>query len=275
MVNFEYLKLTRINIVVSITRLGLILFVMIFSKNIENYFWAFIFPFWIGVLITGIHFYKLVFSKGKVFLTNLKKLIKYGSWQTFTGILGQFISQLGIILLALYATSKDIGLFGIASSLSLVFTIVGGNISSYFMPIGSRLKSTDEIKPFIIRTLRLVTPIAIICFVTLFFSKQIIGLLYGIGKIDAVPIFILLSVASIISFIFISAGIILHYFLKPYLFTIEAVIRGSLLVILAYFLGRDGVIGIALSYLIAGIFGLVVITTMVSFEYKKRRLKGI
>jgi O-antigen/teichoic acid export membrane protein len=248
---------------------------MIFFKNLENYFWAFIFPFWIGVLITGVHFYKLIFSKGKVFLTNFKKLIKYGSWQTFTGILGQFISQLGTILLALYATSKDIGLFGIATSLSLVFTIVGSNISSYFMPIGSRLKSTDEIKPFIIRTFRLVLPIAIICFISLFFSKQIIGLLYGMEKINAVPIFILLSVTSIVSFIFVSTGIILHYFLKPYLFTIEAFIRGSVLVILAYFLGREGVIGIALSYLIAGMIGLVVISAMVGLEYKKRKLKGI
>lgn len=275
MVNLEYLKLTRINIVISVTRLGLILSVMIFFKNLENYFWAFIFPFWLGVLITSVHFYKLIFSKGKVYLTNFKKLIKYGSWQTFTGILGQFISQLGTILLALYATSKDIGLFGIATSLSLVFAIIGGNISSYFMPIGSRLKSTDEIKPFITRTFRLVVPIAIICFISLFFSKQIIGLLYGIEKIDAVPIFIILSIPSIISFIFVSLGIILHYFLKPYLFTIEVIIRASVLVIVAYFLGREGVIGIALSYLIAGLSGLVVVSTMVSMEYKKRKLKRI
>ncbi len=104
-VRLELFNLTLLGILVSISRLILIILCWIFFGHSPLlFFWAFIIPFALGGVITFPKYYKTVANKGKVLVTNFNKLIRYASWGTFSGLLGTLKTYSGSLFLAAYVS---------------------------------------------------------------------------------------------------------------------------------------------------------------------------
>jgi O-antigen/teichoic acid export membrane protein len=134
------------------------------------------------------------------------------------------------------------------------------------------VRSSDEILPFVRRTLRLALPIAVACLFTLFFAEPIIRLLYGSEKTDAVLVFILLSIPSLVSLTFVAVAVLFHYFFKPHYLTLERVVQSVLFILGSLYFVRYGAVGVAAVSMAANLIGFGVSFRLLALEFQRRGL---
>ncbi len=273
-IHLEYLKIAFINNLVAFLRLSSILVLIIFLRpNAGILFWAYAGSGLIGAIILSLNYFAKILPSSKINYEEIKKLLRYGSFETVTGISRQIISNGGPLVLASLSTKAEAGLYGIGMSLSFVYSVIALNIRSYFFPIGSRLISNDTIIPFIRRTVRLTLPIFILGIISLIIAKPLLDNFYSESKAEAYPIFVLLSLPAILKLFFSSMLILLHYYFKPQYIAYEAFSRSILFLIIAFIASGYGAMGVASALLLTSLIGVGVILYLVHNELKKNNLR--
>ncbi|MCO6472633.1 MAG: glycosyltransferase [Melioribacteraceae bacterium] len=273
-IQLEYLKIAFINNLVAFLRLtSVLLLIIILKPNAGILFWAYAGSGLIGAIILSIKYFSNIVPSSKINFEEIKKLLKYGSFETVTGISRQIISNGGPLILASLSTKAEAGLYGIGMSLSFVYSVIALNIRSYFFPIGSRLISNDTIIPFIRRTVRLTLPLFFLGIISLIIAKPILESFYSESKAEAYPVFVLLSLPAILKLFFSSLLILLHYYFKPQYIAYEAFGRSILFLIIAFIVSGYGAIGVASALLLTSLIGVGVILYLVHNELKKNYLR--
>ncbi|MGH2567407.1 MAG: hypothetical protein ACRDGA_03640, partial [Bacteroidota bacterium] len=144
-------------------------------------------------------------------------------------------------------------------------------ISQYFMPIGARVRSNDDIIPFVRRTLRLVMPLVVVSFVSLLFAHPLMSLMYGESRTVAVPVFVLISLSILTGTSFVSVNVLFHYFFKPYFIALETVLRAALFLAGSFVLASStGAVGVAAMYLASNIVAQLVSFLLLAREFRQR-----
>lgn len=273
-IHLEYLKIAFINNLVAFLRLASVLLLIIILKpNSGILFWAYAGAGLIGAIILSFKYFSMILPSSKINFGEIKKLLRYGSFETVTGISRQIISNGGPLVLASLSTKAEAGLYGIGMSLSFVYSVIAINIRSYFFPIGSRLISNDAIIPFIRRTVRLTLPIFILGVISLIVAKPLLENFYSESKAEAYPVFVLLSLPAILKLFFSSLLILLHYYFKPQYIAYEAFGRSILFLIIAFIVSGYGAMGVASALLFTSLIGVGVILSLVHNELKKNNLR--
>ncbi len=273
-IKLEFIRLTVINNIVSLSRFVLIIAIYFFyDYNTGIYFWFFILPFWIGVFLVAPKFMKFISGRGKVSAEESKKIIIYGGWQTLTGITRQTLRHIGPLILAVFVGKTEAGLFGLGMSLSFIFGVLLNNIRSYFLPIGSKMIHDDEIIPFFKRSLRLTFPVAVLGALVILFAYPFILLYYGEAKVAAFPVFLFLSLPSVMKLLFSAVVVLLHYFFKPQYIAYEVLIRLALFLAFSVFFIRFGALGVSFEVFIVSVIGLFILFGFVKKEFSERGIE--
>lgn len=269
-----YLKFITLSLIYNVIALIRIIFILIiYFLDIHDpivYYWIFILPNWLGILPALASYLKLAKNEGKFSFATSKKIFGYGGWQALTGISKQVSKHIGALILAAYVSQKDVGLFGLGLSLSMIYSVILSNVNSYFMPIGSRLSSDNEIIPFIRRTIRLTLPISILCAVSLLVSKPVVVRVYGLAKVDAYWIFVLLSLPAILKILFTPLSVLSHYFFKPNYIASEAVLNLILFISFSYALINYAAFGVATAILITNIMGIIYLVFLLKSRFTEK-----
>lgn len=270
----RFLNLAFLRSVVSVIRFSIILgLASASSAGSVAFFWAFIIPHWLGFAVAFVALQRQVHHKGFVRLSYAKEILTYGGWNTISSVARLLTTHLGSLILAAYTTEREVGIYGLGRTLSFVYGVVSSTISQYFMPIGARVKSNADIMPFVRRVMRLVLPLFLLSFISLAFAKPIIGMVYGESRLVAIPTFILLSLPVIVSMAMVPVNVLFHYFFKPYLISLENVLRLGMFLIGALWLAPStGATGVAAALCVAGMLVHIFSFVLLAWEFKKRGL---
>jgi O-antigen/teichoic acid export membrane protein/glycosyltransferase involved in cell wall biosynthesis len=269
-VHLRFYELALLRTVVSVLRILAVAIVAIFRETTAvNFFWAFTLPTWVGVAIALLPFYDAIKRQRAVHSRELGQIAIYSGWQSVTGISRILTTHLGPLILAIYSTDKEAGAFGLGLALSFVFAVIGGAIHAYFMPIGARIPSHNDIPEYIRRTLRLGFPFMLLSLVIVAFSGPLVRLIYGESRQIAVPIFALLSAPTIIQMAFTSVNNIFHYLFKPKYISYEVLVRLLLFLSGSILLSGHGALGVAAAYCAAGFISYTFSVVLLARELKR------
>ena len=269
-VRLRFNEFALLRTIVSILRVLAIATVAISGEtSAVNFFWAFTLPTWVGVAIASSPFSDAIKRQRAVHSRELGQIAVYSGWQSVTGFSRILSTHLGPLILAIYSTDKEAGAFGLGLTLSFVFAVVGGALHAYFMPIGARISSHNEIPAYIRRTLRLGSPFMLLSLVLVAFSGPLIGLILGESRLIAVPIFALLSAPTIIQMALTSVNNIFHYLFKPKYITYEALTRLLLFLTGSIMLSGHGALGVAAAYCAAGFISYAFSVVLLAKELKR------
>lgn len=214
-VQLQFPKISALRIAVSIIRIITVL-VVLYSvpSNPAMLLVAFLAPPFFIVLFRLPEFYKAVWQQ--VFeLSKVKEIAAYSFWQTC--VAGMSSSVLLITPLMIMNNNNrhgEIGLFGLAMSLSFVYSITGNILFSYFLPQASSSKNDEEISRFIREGKKILAPVLVIGLGSLYFSDFFLRIAYGEVKSGIVPVYVLLSLSGLISIVIQFLVVILNYYYK-------------------------------------------------------------
>ena len=271
-IHLRFIDLTVLRSIVSIVRFASILTLSLLSLGTPvNLFWAFIIPYWLGLVISLAVMLKSIQGKGSVRKDYFRRILAYGGWNTASNMSRLLTTHFGALILAAYTSEQEVGTYGLGQTLSFVYAVISMTVSQYFMPIGARVKSNDDIIPFVRRTLRLAMPLVVVSLFSLLFAYPVMSLMYGESRTVAVPVFVFISLSILTGTSFVSVNVLFHYFFKPYFIALETVLRailflsGSLL-----FAPSTGAAGVAGIYLASNILAQGVSFVLLAREFKRR-----
>jgi O-antigen/teichoic acid export membrane protein len=144
-------------------------------------------------------------AKVKINPSIMKKILKYGTYLTFSSLLAIIITHTDTILLALFKGPESVGLYQIAIPISMVITYVSGAFITVAFPMIAELNArkettllTDGIPLLFKYALAFSVPIAL---AIISFPELAITLLFGIKYIPAAKALIILSISTLIGLI--------------------------------------------------------------------------
>jgi O-antigen/teichoic acid export membrane protein len=270
----RFLNLALLRSVVSAVRFAIILSLTVASLATPvNLYWAFILPHWLGFAVAYAVLRKQVRGKGSIQMSYARAILTYGGWNTVSNVSRLMTTHLGSLILAASTTEREVGIFGLGQTLSFVYGVISTTASQYFMPIGARVTSNEDVMPFVRRAMRLVLPLFVLSLISLVFAEPIVRLIYGESRLVAVPTFILLSLPIIVGMAMVSVNVLFHYFFKPYLVSLENVLRMGLFLAGAFWLAPStGATGVAAVLCVSGMLVHLISFLLLAREFKKRGL---
>jgi O-antigen/teichoic acid export membrane protein/glycosyltransferase involved in cell wall biosynthesis len=273
-VYLRFIDLAVLRMVVSVTRFAAVVTVWLASVvSPFVFFAAFFAPQVVGLVASFLVYRRATDAQGRVTARLAPKLLSYAAWQAASGSFSFVNKHLGALILAMYVSEREVGVYGLGLSLSFVYGVIGATVSTYFIPIGARVRSTDEILPFIRRTLRLALPVAAVGALTLVLAEPVVQVLYGEEKTLAVPAFVLLSIPNLVSMAFVAVTVLFHYFFKPYYITVERLVQSTLFVVASLYVARYGATAVAAVSCIASLAGIAFSFAFLTREFRKRGLE--
>ena len=126
-----------------------------------------------------------------------KKLLSFSWPLALTGVTFLFISKTDIVLLGYYMSSKDVGIYTAALSITGMLTFVGSAFEWIFLPVISKYFATgqlDELKSLFKSSSKWMFLIVLPVFLfILLFSEEIIRLLFGVEYVEGSLALIILA----------------------------------------------------------------------------------
>jgi O-antigen/teichoic acid export membrane protein len=139
-----------------------------------------------------------------------KEVLGFGKWVTVSTFATMFIMRLDVLMLTSMSTSGEVGRYASANQLAYLFPLITGAVTTALLPKATGLTSRNELRKYVVDTLR-ITPLSIlIALPLLIFARPVIGTLFGAGYLGAVPIFRVLLVSFLLSVILNPASLALY-----------------------------------------------------------------
>lgn len=270
-IQFRLLRLALLRFVVSLVRIVIIALMLASGFREPLYLYvAFFAPAWIGAAVAGFEFLRGGYKGGRVEYATVSRLAAYSWWQTLSSATIILLQHSGALILVSTSGEEQVGLYGLGMTFSFVYGVVGAALGSYYMPIGTRLRSHEDVREFLRRTNRINLPLMVIGVLSLFVAVPVFGYIFGPSKLDAVPVFVLLSLAAIMGIGTVGYLSLLHYFLKPRSITYAQALSVGAFAVSAAFLIKYGAIGMAMAYLASRIALYLGLRLLIRNEFKKR-----
>ncbi len=170
----------------NLTMVGLA--ILFFSFTIEIAIGSSLLSFFVGAIL-GLFFIWNIFFKGESIsklsfksLLNLK-LIKFSVVASLAGSITILTGKVDKLIIGLFLSSKDVGLYQASGQLTIVFAVVIGSMTGIFLPLVVKLHAQGkkgELNQLYQSVSKLIIYASIPLFVLLFiFSKEIMELVYG------------------------------------------------------------------------------------------------
>jgi O-antigen/teichoic acid export membrane protein len=181
-------------------------------------------PSLLGIVFMFPEFNKYLISPFSISRNIYTALARYSLWQTISVSIAIICYNSGSMILFGFGKVEEAGLYGLALSLSFVFSVVQSALTTYFLPIGSRI-TPEEFPDILRRTSRLAFPIVIISLLSVLLMNLYFADIFGREKETAYLPFVLLSFGYILGYTFPLLTIGLHVFFKPRYITIGLTVQ--------------------------------------------------
>jgi glycosyltransferase involved in cell wall biosynthesis/O-antigen/teichoic acid export membrane protein len=249
-ITHRLLRLALLRFTVSFVRFCLVLAALVAQiRDPIILYGAFFLPNWFGVVQATISYFKGVPRSGRLLWTSIRTISTYAGWQTVSGATTVILQHAGSLVLALLSNQDQVGLYGLGLTFSFIYSVVAASMASYFIPIGMRLRTNEDVVEFVRRTVRLCLPVIGLCVISLIAFALIFPMVFGSEKAPALPVFILLSISAILGIAMAGLHGLFHYFFKPQLITYAQCAGLVSTVILGWVLSQYGAVGIAAAIL--------------------------
>lgn len=170
-------------------------------------------------------------------------LYEFSKWIAVSRIFSVFISRVDVILLNLLASGFQAGIFAAASRVTMLFALFVSSLGTVINPRFSALESKSEARKYIKKLIILVSFISCFVLLTVYFSDQIISIVFGQSYRSASIVFRLLGL-SMIPFLFtvITTGVLLYTFNQSRFYAQITALQVSLIIMIdLLFIPRLGV----------------------------------
>lgn len=274
-ITYRLLRLSLLRFAVSLIRMCAIVGVLMFHvRDSIALYAAFFLPNWLGVVLTVRAYMSGVLGTGRVSIKEGRKLAGYAGWQTFSSTTAVILQHAGSVILAAVAGQDQVGYYGLGLTFSFIYSVVAASLASYFIPIGMRLRSNEDVLEFVRRTTRLSLPIAVLCIISLLVIAPLFSVLFGDQKAAALPVFVLLSLSAILGIGMVGLHALFHYFFKPRLVTYAQIVGLITFVFCAAVFSSMGAVGIAAAILGARVALFGGLLVLIRSEFSARRISA-
>lgn len=204
------------------------------------------------------------FSWASVSMKAFSKMFTYARWIAIVQIAGILMMNAPVIILTRYSTPEQVGFYTATFNIALGFSLLAASLTVVLLPRYSKIQGHSEIKRLNRKVTRTLSVFIVPSLLIIFYSGDIMRLLYGRYYADAGIILSVSILSALIDLYFISYSTLLYRIRKIHYVSVEAVLRLVLLVVLGIFLTqRYDAFGIALAVLItravASLYTVVVV----------------
>lgn len=216
-----------------------------------------------GLFVTSTQFLKV---KGET--SEIKEFFHYNKWVALFTLIAAFSARLDSFLTARYLTLFEVGIYAAATRVTQIVPQLVGAISTVVAPKMASMGTRRELIEYIKKTQIFVGAIALLGLLSIPVVSYLIPIVFGSAYIGSVSIFVILLFAMLVLLISIPVHTaVFYYFGYPKLFVWISLGHLIIVAVTGYLLiPTYGVMAIAYSVLVAGIFGFIVPTVWV---YKK------
>lgn len=128
-------------------------------------------------------------------LKYLKQVLKFSSWLGFNQVVTTSTSRVDILLLNRLASSTSAGIYGTASLIARVYTIITGSLLAVLAPKLIQLKNKTQQKKFLLKIFFLTLLVSSSILIVIALARPLILIIFGSEYLDAIPILYLLVTA--------------------------------------------------------------------------------
>ncbi len=192
----QFLKLSLSQIIDAVAKILLVFIFLSFSQiSITTVFIANIFSTILALIIT---FGKNIISVRLVFDDKVSShIFHFSKWIAVSRVFSVFISRIDVLLLNLFSSNYDAGIFAAGSRVTLLFALVVSSLGSVVTPRFSEFKERDRVVSYIKRLLSLIFFLCFFMVVVVIFARPIIEIVFGNEYLAAIPVFQFLTLAMI------------------------------------------------------------------------------
>lgn len=199
----------------------------------------------------------------------VKRLLSYSSWLGQANVIVIFSLYQGTFLLMILHHPEETGRFGLALSLSLGFFAIYNAYSEYLSVRVRALRHSRELPQFIRRALVVAVILMLGCVPVIFVIAMLISWFLGSKWLEAVPTFIYLSAAMVVTILRAPLVAACHYLLKPKLITVEWGLQAILVGIAGFILAPQmGAVGTAIAQLLGSILVFLLLSYLVAASWR-------
>lgn len=199
----------------------------------------------------------------------VKQLLSYSSWVGQASVLVIFSLYQGTFLLMLLSHPDETGRFGLALSLSLGFFAIYNAYSEYLSVRVRAIRHLRELPRFIRRSLVAALILMLGCVPVIFVIAMLISWFLGPKWLEAVPTFIYLSAAMVVTILRAPLVAACHYLLKPKLITFEWGLQALLVGLAGLILAPQmGAVGAAIAQLLGSTLVFVLLSYLVAASWR-------
>jgi O-antigen/teichoic acid export membrane protein len=187
------------------------------------------------------------------------QLVKFSSWIGISNILWVILSKLDVLLLGRIVSSLQLGIYGIASQLTVVITQLISALAAVLAPRFASFKGKREMNQFLIKFSFAIGGLITVIILLLPLSYFVLPLILGEEYREALPIFIVLIIAGFVLLLATPLHEAIRYFFqKPKVFLYVYSVQLFLIFILGiYFTYFYGILGMAIGVLVGNIANLL------------------
>ncbi len=256
----KYFLWSGINITINLLRLILI-FILGYNLvlNVENSLFVYIilpfFGFFITLLVLP---WKRIFSAREEFSLS-KELFAYNIPVAIFTIIAAFSARLDTYLTASFLSTREVGIYGVATQLAQVMPQLISAIGLVAAPKFSSFQSKEQMLTYFKKLQLLITALCVLGILSIPVVAYLIPIIFGSSYIEAVTPFIFIFLAMLVFLFSVPVhNAIIFYFGKPGVFIPVAVGHLLIIGILGYFLISNlGIIGASITVLAGTIFNFL------------------
>ncbi|MBP7461604.1 MAG: glycosyltransferase [Candidatus Delongbacteria bacterium] len=223
--------------------------------------------YWFSLILEFPRLRTLFPSIGSFSFRGIGRLLSYGGWISLSRLITIILQQIPTLILVGYKIPDQAGIYSIALYASFFQGILFWQVGSYFMPYASHLNSRTEIMAFLKSAYRLNSVYALACIPHLIGAGILIPILFGEPGHAAAWVFFLLTLGQYLDFFMIPVHSVFHYLMKPWILSIQSIIRLAVQIGLSIMLaGSLQAEGMGFSVLAGGLAAAVFMITMLHIE---------
>jgi O-antigen/teichoic acid export membrane protein len=269
----SFFKALSAQVLADAGKLALVL--MLFWKGPRDvFFFAAVYSlfFFIGLAPGFLSARRCLGGEGTFSAPSCREILSYGKWNYLSSLLLMARRKIGLYLLVTMDSAEAGGLYGLAEKLVFLIPILVSSVYTVFLPKLAGVVRIEELRRYARRSFILAAVSALPILPFLFISKPIILGIFGEKYHGVTPIFSLLLLGEIMSFVTAPLRVILHAVKRHYVVTAWNVVQLIGVIGMSYYLiPRYSVLAPAFAMLI---FRFVAVTHVCFYIWRILRREG-
>ena len=196
----------------------------------------------------------------------------YSKWVALVGVLGAASSRLDIFISARFLTSAQVGVYSVASQLTVVIPQLIFALATVVAPKLSSFSDDRKALIYLKKLQLLICGLVLLGIVIIPAFKFLIPLIYGQSYYASTTPFVILFIAQLLFLLAMpSHQAIFYYFANPKIFTWISIGQLLITAVLGWFLVPSlGIIGAAVTILVSNFFSLIISSIWVVCSFAKK-----